>query len=494
MRLYAPAFLRRVWIVLLCAVIGAGVAYILSVSGRPQYTGQTLVLVSQRDAGNWVAQSGVYPVPAIATWESAAQIEVAPIGELVNSAISTLDLSLNPSDVLEHTLFEVDPLTKVITVSVDEDDPELARTLSRAVAEAFVAWAQGTERQRLESFVTTLSEKRQAVEGQMAAAQRLGVSSAELGELERQLETTTEWLEQITTLELVGTLQASYETKAVTPSLLGAHEGRGLAGAAVGLVLGIGIAMIGARSDSAVRSRERASEVVMGLGADVEVLPSSHGRVPKILDEATGVLRSWLVRNGAAAEAARVVVTGVGTSCEAEDIAFEVARSLAAAGRRVRVVLLHEPSQRLERELQHPAGPGLAEVLADRAGIEDLASSTSVAGLDVVHLGQGGAYPEDLIASKALPLAMASLAEHMDCLVLSAGGNLQPHQLDQLLQNASAAIYILRMGRATEDELAEAVSGAAERHVPRVCVMLTPASGLSHRGRDPRSQASTAEG
>jgi capsular exopolysaccharide synthesis family protein len=133
LRHYVEVVRRRKWIILAVLVAAIGAAATFSALQQPRYRAETKIVVGQ---GNSLFQPTV---------SSAVQPFTATMGDLVRSrvvavdAINRLGLRLSPQTLLSKLSVSINPQTAVVKISVDDRDPERARQLAGAVADAFTS-------------------------------------------------------------------------------------------------------------------------------------------------------------------------------------------------------------------------------------------------------------------------------------------------------------------------------------------------------------------
>ena len=126
--------LRWWWLVALTTVLAAGVAYLVSRSLTPTYSASTLIIVDQSQNSVTTDYSSVL----------ASQQLTRTYGQLITThpylaaAIAQLKLSMTPDelDKLVKTTVVVD--TQLVSLSVENTDPALARDLANTIATVFI--------------------------------------------------------------------------------------------------------------------------------------------------------------------------------------------------------------------------------------------------------------------------------------------------------------------------------------------------------------------
>src|SRR5215216_952292 len=119
---------RRLWIVLLVAIVFTGVAIGLSLSQEPTYTASMKLLVQQQREGSGLdtAAGDVAGLQQF-TRTVATLVNTRPVAEAV---IQRLDLSDSPEDILGGMKAEQIAETQAIEVTYEDSDPERARQIA----------------------------------------------------------------------------------------------------------------------------------------------------------------------------------------------------------------------------------------------------------------------------------------------------------------------------------------------------------------------------
>jgi capsular exopolysaccharide synthesis family protein len=139
---------RRSWVVVLTAIVLMAIALGYSLMQTPQYeTSARVLLVVQKVIGN-AADAPDQPEQVEQAPDSlqgdAQTIELyavtmaqaLPNTQVAEKVVRRLDLEMSPSDLLDRLTVESVPETSLIEITVTDSDPENAREIANAVAEA----------------------------------------------------------------------------------------------------------------------------------------------------------------------------------------------------------------------------------------------------------------------------------------------------------------------------------------------------------------------
>jgi succinoglycan biosynthesis transport protein ExoP len=139
---------RRAWVVALAALVLTALALGYSLMQPPQYeTSARVLLVVQKVIGqaedaperpDQVEQAPDSLQGDAQTIElyAATMAQALPNTRVAEKVVQQLDLEASPSDLLEHMTVESVPETSLVEITVTDSDPETARSVANAVAEA----------------------------------------------------------------------------------------------------------------------------------------------------------------------------------------------------------------------------------------------------------------------------------------------------------------------------------------------------------------------
>lgn len=124
---------RRVWVILLVALLCAAAAVAFSMTRTPLYQGTITILVGQ-DQGIVSGNPGDVQGLQTLTQTMAEAVNSRPVAQ---AAIERLGLSVEPDEFLQNLTVEQVPNTQFIQASYTDPSPEEARRIANAVGEVF---------------------------------------------------------------------------------------------------------------------------------------------------------------------------------------------------------------------------------------------------------------------------------------------------------------------------------------------------------------------
>jgi len=237
-------------------------------------------------------------------------------------------------------------------------------------------------------------------------------------------------------------------------------------GLLAGLVLGALLAVLRDLLDRTVRSSPAAAEVVGAPTlAVVDEDRDERGRAEAVRQLRTNLM--FVRATGGATRGAEVVVVTSAVGGEGKTTtALDLARSLAEAGERVLLVEadLRRPS--LAPTLRLEPGPGLSEVLAGRVDLDAAVRPGGTEGLSVLPAGAVPPNPAELLGSERMAAAVAALRTGYDKVLLDAPPLLPVTDAAVCSAVADGVLLVVRWGRTSRDEVAEAVAMLEQVHAP----------------------------
>jgi tyrosine-protein kinase len=241
-------------------------------------------------------------------------------------------------------------------------------------------------------------------------------------------------------------------------------------GLEIGLVLGLGAALLRHALDSRIRRRGQLEEIlrapvlgIVGRDSNIPSQPLVYGRNAE-LAEAFRQLRTniqfMIINRGRKVILATSATSGQGRSVTICNLGF----TLAETGLRVLILDadLRRPS--IAKSLRIDASIGLTDVLVHRNSIDEAIRPVGPT-LDVLPAGMIPPNPSELLGSDRMTSLLATLRERYDAVLIDTAPVLPVTDAAVLAQRVDGVILVVRHGharvpeiRATNDAL-QAVSG-----------------------------------
>ena len=466
-------------LVLVTAAIVTLLAVALSLRQQSLYTATADVFISSQPNSNNNAVGALAFLSSDPERVLATQAAVARIPEVAALAVKHGPTGVSPSELLGSSTVTSDPNADVLSFSVTDPDPDMARRLANAYAGGFVAY-------RRQQDTSSLRQARSELDKRMAdlRASGAGPSDPTLGKLLQDSQ-------RLRTRELLQQSNSSIGNPAAGAAKIQPRPVRdGFLGAFLGLALGIGLVFVRNALNTRVRS---ASEIEERLGIPL------LGRVPPPPKRLADANRLAVIEepHSTQSEAYRMLATnielinldrgaksfmvasagrGEGKSTTAASLAVTFAR------RGLHVVLLEADLRRpvLGKMLLLDEGPGLTDVALGRADLEEALAATQLSNdqsmptngagtapgvLEVLEAGPAPPSPPEFLKSQAVAQIISRLSDRGDLLIIDTPPLL--HVSDAMTMMLSAkvdcAIIAARIGtvrRQAIDEVKRSLDSA----------------------------------
>jgi receptor protein-tyrosine kinase len=412
---------RRLPLIALCAVVVATAAFAYSRHQAKEYTATASLVFSENPLTQQVL--GLTPGSSSSQFaRQASNVELVGLGDMAAKTASGLGGGLTEQKVAESLSIAGQGESDLVAVSATATSPALAAQIANTYTRQFVAEQKAANHRYFRSALV-LVEKQVAA---LPAGQRFGTAAAALQDRAQTLRLLDEL--HYGDVQLAG--QAVPPTSPSSPKTLK----NTLVGGMLGLLIGLGVAFLFERLDRERRSRE-SDELERIYGRPV------LGAVPK--SAALGAARAGDRLSRTELEVFQLICarmrffnpyrdlrTVLVASAAPGDGATTVARRLAEAAARMgsRTLLVEADLRKpmLAQQIGLSVGPGLADVLMERASLRNAVQSRGAAGfgagaLDVLVGGSKvSANAAGLIESVAMDAALAEVRESHDLVIIDA--------------------------------------------------------------------------
>lgn len=491
---------RHWWLVLL--MVGAGLLGAGQFTGTQQkvYESATSVLVSPLGNGQ-DANSTSGRTKGDINLDNEAQLVTSTT--VATDARELMRAAETPDELARHVRVEVPPNTTFLVITYSSGDARIAQAGSHAFAEAYLRNREESAKAEVAGRIAILNDKLNQLNASLLQINtrlaNLRPTDPNRPNLESQRTTATSQIntlagqlnQLLTTTVNAGRIirDADLPSRPVKPNRL-----LNLAsGAMLGLLLGVGAALLRERLDQRVR---RPSDLPRRV--DVAVLAAVPNRVKPRLDDVFApfgaggrifnrlrneVLASIPAPNGADARVALagqvVVIAGASRGAASTVVAANLAAAFARTGAETVLVCAHLPDSLVDtasvnRMLGVRSVPGLSDVLAGRFS---LSSATQRAprhpNLSVVTTG-GTASAGGLLQSQALRDTLATLRERAAYVVIEAPSTATSADAQSLASLADAAIVAVELRRTRNTEVADAADQLRRVGTPLLGAVVLP--------------------
>lgn len=423
-------------IVAVTTVVAVLAALGASLLTTPQYEAKTRLFVSTSSGASVqeIYQGNLFSQQRVTSYTEL--LEGTTLAQRTLDNLGATDVT--PVELASKITASSTPDTVLIDTAVTDESPERARDLANALSDEFVVMA-------------------------------------------RELETPEDGGPP--TARVVVEQYAATPSTPVTPK-----TARNIAlGLAVGVLLGIALAVLRDRLDNTVKDRNTVEDIA-GTGV-VGVIPLEKAR-----QEEPAI--TFADSNSGDAEAYRemrtnlqflevdnppraLVVTSSLPSEGKTTTAVNIALVLAEAGHSVVLVEADLRRPRVSKYLGALGDAGLSTVLSNQAGIEDVLQATRFDGLWVLAAGGLPPNPSELLGSAHARDVLEDLRSRFDYVIIDAPPLLPVTDAAILANIADGALLIARYGKTTREQFARAVGNlqSVNANVLGTILAMTPAKG-----------------
>jgi capsular polysaccharide biosynthesis protein len=458
---YTTLLRRQWWVVVSLACLGIALALAYTAVAPRVYSSTTSVLVTQTGV---VASDSSTSRDATINLDTEAQLMTST--GIVQAAADELTWTGSLSDLEDRLSISVPPNTEILELAFRAPTAAQARAGAQAFADAYLADRQaGAEatvqsgRDSVQSQIDDLNKRLQEVTDTIATlpdgSAARAYNEAQASTLNNQLSSLSAELNQLDATSVTPgrvITQASLPSRPSSPDL----KMNVLAGALVGLLLGIGLAVLRQRSDRYVR---RPDDVERQVAVPVLVdlpRPETPRRVELVAagsEEGRTYSRLRNLVTAGSAEGSKVVLVA-GVSGPSGQVAANLAASLARAGEDVTLVCADVQASTADQLLDGRAGTGLSEVLAGRVRLNS--ARRRVPGLGTMRVLGPGRNPEQaaVLLQGAEPRKLLDeLAAGSGWVVIEAPATNSGAEAQTLAGNAHLAVLVVETNRTSAQDI-----------------------------------------
>ena len=470
------------WVFVLCPLVAAGAAYLVSRAITPVYRARSIVVVEDQPSNN----SSTYNDILAAERRASTFSRLAEARPVLIGVIARLQLDTSPEQLAEHVTVAPAPATQLLTVSVTDSDPATSAAIANAVAQEFIAQTTAQQRasggsgsaalqanvatvtQNIDTAAARIDELRSSPNAGSAAAQAeiAGVQS-QLNQLQTTYSTLLETQQRMDLAESQVRTQLRVAEDAVAPSspILPRVKRTVALGGALGVLLAGGLALLFGFLDNTIKTAEDARRLlgVRALGN----APTLHSPVGLIAlsdphsasSEAYRALRTNLQFAVPGRKLRSIAITSLRPGEGKTTTIANLAIALAQSGQRVVLV---------DGDVRKPRLHRVFEGLSNRYGLTNLLPGmrdeqlsralqpTQIENLTLLSAGPLPPNAADLLNSDRLRQVVELLEEVADIVLLDAPPLAVSDAL--LLAGAVDGVALVTIGGTTRaHELAHAI-------------------------------------
>jgi capsular exopolysaccharide synthesis family protein len=408
--------LRAHWIVVVCVtLLGVASAVALTMLTKPQYQASTRLFVAT-SAGSSV--NDLYQGNRLSQERVLSYTELLQGRTLAQRTIDKLDLGITAESFEKKITATAKPDTVLISVKVRDQSPIRSRDIANALSDEFVQMVRELETPR----AGAMPEARVVVEQ-----------------------------------------RATVPTKPVTPK-----PARNVAfGLFVGLLSGIGLALLRDRMDNTVKDKDTVEEIAgAGLFANIpfdkerSTSPCiSFGEDQSASAEAFRTLRTNLQFLDVDNPPRVLVVTSSIPSEGKTTTAVNLALALAEAEHKVVLVDGDIRRPTVHEYLNLIRAVGFSTVLSGQADLDDALQTTAYPGLSALTSGAVPPNPSELLGSVAAKKVLSDLRERFDYVIVDSPPLLAVSDAAIITADTDGVLLVAKFASTKQDQLTQAVQG-----------------------------------
>jgi receptor protein-tyrosine kinase len=447
---------RRAGLIAICLAVGALSAVGLSLLQQKQYSASASLLFRDPGFDQKLFGSPVLSLARDPTREAATNVRLVGLAVVADRTAEKLHSELTGTDVSDKVGVKSQGQADVVSVTATDHDPEFAAKISNTFAEEFVAFRRQADRKK----ITEAQDLVEADLARLSPSERQGLEG-------RSLEAQTKKLQVLAALqtgnaELVQPADAPDSPSSPRPVR------NGVVGGFLGLLLGLGLALLFERLNRRFREPEELEETyrlpVLGTVPESSSLASvaqEEDVLPFPEAEAFRMLRARLRYFNVDHDVRTLMITSSAAQDGKTTVAWNLARTASVGGSKVLLLEADLRNPGLARQRTLKTGPGLAEVLTHQLTAEEVIQTVDVRDhrdgeeksrtLDVIVAGSIPPNPAELLESQNMADLLEQLAATYDLVVIDTPPTSVLADAFPLMRQVSGVIVVSRLGSSTRD-------------------------------------------
>jgi receptor protein-tyrosine kinase len=445
---------RRILVVILCAVVVPASALGWSLGQDKEYTATSQLLFRDPGFDQRLFDSQVLQPSASPERQAATNVLLVSNRRVAERTARALGFGLTGAEIAARREVAAEGQADVISVSMTDSEPMRAAQLANTYASEFIEFRREADRAKITEALTLVDRQ----------LDELSSSETETDD-EEALRRQADQLEVLVALQ---TGNAELVQAAEPPDSPSSPQTvrNVVLGGVVGLLMGLGLALLLERLDRRLRDPEEIETAfgrpILGTVPESRALgragPPSPGVPGWIESESFSMIRANLRYFNVGRPTRSILVTSAAPGEGKTTITWNLAAAAAAAGDRVLLI---------EADLRHPSlldteglgpKPGLGALLAGNADVSDVLIQLSVPNqggdervrqMDVVPAGAVPPNPIDLLESEVMEHLIRDAEERYELVIIDTAPTAVVSDAIPLVTKVSGVIVVTRLGKST---------------------------------------------
>ena len=441
----------------------------------PQYVGESRILITERAAGaallgNVIPEITGQPERALET-----QVQLLQMRPLLENTIRELNLGVTPGELEERIRVSAVGRTNIISVNVHDSDPARAAAIANEVAEQFVSWSRDHRRESIAAAVDQVDARLTEVEDEILTLGRKVQDEGRTEELAVELQVALSTYSSLAQERENLRIQEQLETglaRVVSPAVINENPispnplRNVILALAVGMALGLGLAMLNEYLDNTLKSSEEVESIfgapVLGM-IPLEKLEDTDQKRLTIVDrpgsvaaEAYRVLRNSLDFVNFEHNIKTLLITSAAPVEGKSTVSANLAASLAQTGQNVVLISCDFRRPTTDRLFGLQNIIGLSDVLRGAHTLKSALQRPGDEHLLVLTAGKMPPNPSEILGSTKMQELIENLKEWSDWIILDTPPLLAVADATALARWADGTPIVTRGGVSTRDAAVKA--------------------------------------
>ena len=453
---------RRSWLIAICAILAPAAAVAFSLAQEKQYSSSASLLFRDPQFDQKLFSSSTFDPNRDPAREAATNVKLVSLDVVATRTSRALNRpGLDADAIQEKVKVKSEGQSDVASITATDPSPAFAARLANTFAEQFIAFRRDADRSKIASAQKLVEEQLRDLE--------------ETTNDDKQASALRQRGEQLQILAALQTGNAELVQPARPPKNASSPKPvrNGAAGLVLGLLLGLGLALLLERLDRRLKDPRDISEAfdrpILGAIPESRAIAGQGERLSQRLApgeaEAFRMLRANLRYFNVDREIHSVLITSSAPADGKSTVAMHLAAAAAASGARVLLMEADLRHPTLARRMDIAPGQGLSNVLAGQVGsLREVAHSVPVAGrregdsdyraMDVVVSGPIPPNPTDLIESESMRELIHRAEAEYDLVVVDTPPTSVVSDAIPLVKEVSGVIVVSRLGKTTRESAA----------------------------------------